>query len=291
MINSINKFAHTPNFKDALSDVLGLIRFTGGYIEVHTSGSMSDISLNTSEPSLLIIKSGTFYFRCEDYSPDPIELSEGDILLTFSSEFSISYPHKLIESEWLRGTFQYDQRLSKRLLYCLPKVIVIRRVTYGVMDWLETASQFALNEIETNEPGSTIMISRIMELLLIRVLRLWALEPNIKANWLSGAADPAIGYVLGAMHSKPEKAWTVCELANLAGLSRSVFASRFVALVGEPPFRYLIGLRLDKAAELLQQTKRTIFQVAEDTGYASEAAFSRAFKQRFGSSPSYWRQQ
>jgi AraC family transcriptional regulator, alkane utilization regulator len=90
------------------------------------------------------------------------------------------------------------------------------------------------------------------------------------------------------MHVTPGRRWSVPELARMATLSRSVFARRFVETVGEPPLRYLTGLRLDKAAELLQRTDRSLADISEAVGY-SEPAFSRAFKARFGASPSFWR--
>lgn len=299
--------AQTPDLADvdALSEVLGSVRFIGGHIEAHSSRLPREAAFASGDRSLVIVRRGVLLFQCQDADDTPIELHKDDIvLLAFGSEFSISYPTSAPASdgadrdggpstevcEWLRGTFNVDERLSDRLLSCLPKVMVLRRVTRDAVDWLETASKFALAEIETREPGAAVMISRIVELLLIRVLRLWALDPTAQASWLVGATDSAIGRALGVMHAAPDRKWSVAELARTVGLSRSVFAAHFVALVGQPPLRYLIGLRLDKAAELLQRTEETIAEVAEATGYDSEAAFSRAFKLRFGCSPSRWRQ-
>lgn len=306
MTVSPENIARTPILTDSLSEVLAAVRFIGGHVEAHTSEGNSSPAFRSGERSLLIVRSGTLLMRCGDVGPQETELHAGDIvLLAYGSDFSVSYPARPPESgtlragrdkqakhcAWLRGTFHLDERLSGRLLSSLPKVMILRHVTHGAMDWLETSSRFALDEIEAREPGGKVMISRIIELLLIRVLRLWALDPAARASWLVGATDPAIGRALGIMHGAPERKWTVSELAWNAGLSRSVFANRFVALVGEPPLRYLIGLRLDKAAELLQRTRLTISEVSEATGYESEAAFSRAFKLRFGSSPSRWRRQ
>lgn len=294
MMNRSKNIAHTPDLMDALSDVLTSVRFSGGHIEAYSTGAAHELTFERHERSLLIVRSGTLLFHCRDAGAEPVELYEGDIvLLAYGSNFSLSLPEPLPETgcEWLRGTFYLDERLCERLLCCLPKVIILRRVSQGAMDWLETASRFILSEIQMPGPGGAVMVSRLMELMLIRVLRLWALEPKAQASWLLGAMDPAIARALNVMHSAPEKAWSVAGLAKAAGLSRSVFAARFVALVGQPPSRYLIGLRLDKGAELLQRTKRTIAQVADNTGYTSEAAFSRAFKLRFGTSPSRWRQQ
>ncbi|MBK4215732.1 AraC family transcriptional regulator [Paracoccus caeni] len=296
--------AQTPDLPDALSDVLTSIRFIGGNMEAYSSDLSAMTVFDSAERSLLIVRSGSVLLHCDAFGQQPAKLERGDVaLLASGSAFAVSYPPLSPEAGtskakpafgdcvWLRGTFHIDERLSYRLLACLPKVIILRQITDGAMDWLETASRFALQEIETREPGGAIMISRIVELLLIRVLRLWAQEPDARASWLSGASDPAISRALSAMHAQPARAWTVSELARAAGMSRSVFAGRFATLVGEPPLRYLIGLRLDKAAEMLQRTTRRISEVAEAAGYNSEAAFSRAFKLRYGTSPSQWRRQ
>ncbi|MGE0283614.1 MAG: cupin domain-containing protein [Rhizobiaceae bacterium] len=312
MIESLKYIAQTPDFADvdALSEVLGSVRFTGGHVEAHSSRLPGAQAFSSGDRSLLIVRTGTLRLACQEAGADPIELHEGDVvLLAFGSSFSISYPAVVAEThlptdgenqsgdpaggkcEWLRGTFDVDARLSERLLVCLPKVMVLRQVRRDAMGWLEIASQFALAEIEAREPGAAVMISRIVELLFIRLLRLWAVDPRAQASWLVGATDPAIGRALGVMHARPDRGWSVAELARIAGLSRSVFAAHFVRLVGHPPLRYLIGLRLDKATELLRTTDKTIVEVAIAVGYDSEAAFSRAFKLRFGRSPSRWRRQ
>ncbi|HDR2353298.1 TPA: AraC family transcriptional regulator [Enterobacter roggenkampii] len=293
MTQKTKNFAHTPVLTDALSDILTSVRFSGGYIEAYDSDVHSGASFDMKERSMLIVRKGTLLFQCDAVGSEPIKLCEGDIvLLAYGSNFSISYPPNFSEkSEWLRGTFHLDAKLSERLLGCMPKVILLSEVAHAAMDWMETASHFILSEIQSPGPGGKVMISRLMELMFIRVLRIWALEPSADASWLQGANDPAIARALSAIHTMPEKAWTVPELAKAAGLSRSVFAERFSNLVGLPPSRYLIGLRLDKAAELLLNTKRSIVQIAEHTGYTSEASFSRAFKLRFGYSPSRWRKQ
>lgn len=296
MTVSSEYFAQTPDLSDSLSDVLTAVRFTGGHLSLHKAAPLTSVAFDAGQRSLLIVRTGTLRLRC-DAGEDEIELGEGDIvLLPFASGFSLAASAQPARANtahasaaWLRGTFHLDPHFAERLLSCLPHVMVLRQVDHGAMDWLETASRFALSEIQTPEPGAAVMVSRILELLLIRVLRLWAKEPKAQASWLLGAADPAIGRALSAMHLAPAQPWSVAELAKVAGLSRTVFASRFLTLVGQPPLRYLIGLRLDKAAELLKRTRQSLWEVAEATGYTSDAAFSRAFRARFGQSPAQWR--
>ena len=108
-------------------------------------------------------------------------------------------------------------------------------------------------------------------------------------GWLAGVRDAQIGRALSLLHAKPDKAWTVDELAREVALSRSALAERFASLVGEPPIQYLMRWRLALAAQTLRSGGEAIARVAERSGYESEAAFSRAFKREFGIPPAAWR--
>jgi AraC-like DNA-binding protein len=74
-------------------------------------------------------------------------------------------------------------------------------------------------------------------------------------------------------------------------MSRSVFAQRFTALVGQPPMQYLTLWRMHVAAQQLREGRGNVAQIGFAVGYESEAAFSRAFKRQFGTSPGTWRRQ
>jgi len=133
------------------------------------------------------------------------------------------------------------------------------------------------------------MVARILDLLFIQILRAWAGGTDAEPNWLAGALDPQIGLALSAIHRDPGHNWTVKELARGCCLSRSAFAARFVARVGKPPATYLAHVRLDAATDLLRSTSLPVTLIAENVGYTSEAAFSRAFKHRYGTPPARWR--
>jgi AraC-like DNA-binding protein len=91
------------------------------------------------------------------------------------------------------------------------------------------------------------------------------------------------------LHRRFAQAWTVDDLGREVGLSRSALADRFTRLIGEPPMRYLARWRLQVAAHLLRSGDAPLTQIAEEVGYESEAAFSRAFKRDFGIPPTAWR--
>lgn len=79
-------------------------------------------------------------------------------------------------------------------------------------------------------------------------------------------------------------------LISGAGLSRSVLAERFEAVLGTSPIRYIRDWRLNLASVALIGTDKTIATIAYDIGYGSEAAFSRAFSRTYGVPPAAWRQ-
>jgi AraC-like DNA-binding protein len=99
-----------------------------------------------------------------------------------------------------------------------------------------------------------------------------------------------VGRALAALHEDASKPWTVEGLARLAGLSRSVFAERFTAMVGQPPMQYLALWRMQLASQMLTDGSG-VAAVAQAVGYESEAAFSRAFKKLVGEAPGMWRRQ
>jgi AraC-like DNA-binding protein len=137
--------------------------------------------------------------------------------------------------------------------------------------------------------GGESVLARLSELMFIEVVwrYLEALPPE-QAGWLAGLRDPFIGKALSLMHWGPAQNWTIEELAKQVGLSRSLLAERFTNLVGIPPMQYLAKWRMQIASDRLSGGAN-VATVAAEIGYASEAAFSRAFKKLVGMSPSAWR--
>lgn len=143
-------------------------------------------------------------------------------------------------------------------------------------------------ERETCQPraGSVGITARLADVVAASIVRDW-----IECNCLSGTGwfvalhDPRLGRAITALHRNPSRDWTVADLATEAGTSRSVFAERFQAIVGQTPLRYATELRMRLAAQWLERDHMSIDKVAERLGYASQAAFSRAFKRSTGQSP------
>ncbi|WP_230174815.1 AraC family transcriptional regulator [Rhizobium sp. CECT 9324] len=142
--------------------------------------------------------------------------------------------------------------------------------------------------VEATHPqmGSATILSRMADLLTARLIRCWVNctgAPTV--GWLAAIRDPNIGRALAAMHRDPGHIWTLERLAAVAGQSRSVFAERFSAVLGEGAVHYLARMRMQHARELLGQSGMSVADVASRLGYESEASFARAFKRITSVSP------
>jgi AraC-like DNA-binding protein len=189
-------------------------------------------------------------------------------------------------SQLVSGFFSFEGSPLPMVMAALPPLIHIPRGGAGAPAWLAAISHFLVDEAQQPNPGSSLMISRLIDLLVIRALRSWAGSQATRAGWLGGLGSERIGRVLSAIHADPFRRWTVQSFANIANMSRSIFAERFAMAVGEPPMRYLARWRLTIAADLLRSGGLKVTEVAQRSGYTSDAAFSRAFKMHFGYAPS-----
>lgn len=147
---------------------------------------------------------------------------------------------------------------------------------------------------EAAEPGTgtELVVPRLVDSLLIFVVRAWLSEQPLSAGgWLLALRDPHISRAIGLIHERPEVAWTLEELARKVGQSRATFARRFLELVGETPVAYLTRWRMCIAAKLLRDTPLSLDEIAPRVGYQTAAAFSRAFRRSLGSAPGAFRAQ
>jgi AraC-like DNA-binding protein len=141
-------------------------------------------------------------------------------------------------------------------------------------------------EIAKDDPGQEAVLDRLLDLLLIAVVRAWFNRPDADTPaWYRAQSDPVVGTALRMLHNNPAEPWTVASLAAQTGVSRAALARRFNDLVGEPPMSFLTGWRLALAADLLREPGTTVGSVAHQVGYSSPYALSTAFKRVRGISP------
>ena len=185
------------------------------------------------------------------------------------------------------GFLGCDARPFNPLLATLPRVLHASRRD-GV-DWLSRFIDLAVAESRERRPGGDSVLSRVSELLFVEVVRrhLEAL-PQGETGWFAGLRDEFVGKAIERLHGRPAAPWTLDLLAREVGLSRSALAERFTRLVGEPPMHYLARWRMQLASARLASGGANVQAVAAEVGYASKAAFSRAFKKIVGAPPATW---
>lgn len=196
------------------------------------------------------------------------------------------------EARILCGFLSCDKTLCRLLLDALPRLLRVPLGDGPGAGWLVSLARRGAQENTAPGPGSATLLAKLAELLFVEAMRRYIESlPGEQTGWLAGLRDRYVGRALGLMHERPAHDWTVDELAEQVGLSRSALAQRFGDLLGQPPMQYLTRWRLALAAAMLRSSDRAIAQVAEEFGYESESAFNRAFKREFDVPPAAWRRQ
>jgi AraC-like DNA-binding protein len=181
----------------------------------------------------------------------------------------------------LVGAYESMGDVGERLLRTLPPLLSLSNE-----EWDSPLVALLCDEVTKDAPGQAAVLDRLLDLLLIAVLRAWFARPEAQTpTWYRSQADPVVGRALELMHGDPAKSWTVHALANATGVSRAVLARRFHDVVGEPPMTFLTRWRLALAADLLCEPEATVGTVAPLVGYGTPYALSAAFKRVRGISP------
>ncbi|MEF3090200.1 AraC family transcriptional regulator [Raoultella scottia] len=188
----------------------------------------------------------------------------------------------------LGGKVRLDADRQALLLSGLPPLIHVRggAAEAEPLSWL--LRQLVV-EMKSSRPGRSSMVAGLTQLLFTQTLRAWLADaPADDKGWLKGFADPRLSIVLSCIHGDPSRSWTLQALAKSAGMSRTSLAVRFREKIGVPPLAYLTQWRMYLARrELLAGA--AIAEVAAKVGYASESAFSSAFKRVMAVAPGHYR--
>lgn len=182
------------------------------------------------------------------------------------------------------GFFGLERNHASILLGILPPIVHIRKeADRHALRW---SIERMMAELREPEPGGVLVLQHLAHLMLVQALRAYLAEgPGGGVGWLFALADEQIGPAIGAMHDEPAHPWTIQELADRVGLSRSGFAARFRAVVGATPIDYLTRWRMLLAGDRLKHSGDSIAAIARTLGYDSESAFGTAFKRVMGCSP------
>lgn len=186
------------------------------------------------------------------------------------------------------GCYRLEHGQLHRFLRDLPPVIAISP-DYARHPEMRALIQMLTADVSHDLPGAAATRSALVDLMLVHALRHGRRQTS-DADWPE-FDNAGIAAVLDQMQANPQRPWTVQQLGEIAGMSRTVFKRRFTSLVGKPPMTYLLDWRLTHGARILRETKAPLAAVARQVGYSSEFAFANAFRRKFGVAPGRFRDQ
>jgi AraC-like DNA-binding protein len=293
---------------DPLSDVLSLLKpqsyITGGF-EVN-----GDVAIQFPRPQGIkcyAVASGQCWLSV-DGVPDPVLLTAGDCyVLPRGLSFRLATDLSLTPVDFrtllaaqrpgdevsarkegscylVGGHFALTGSHADVLLRSLPPIVHLRKESdKAAMRWsLERMTE----ELRDPQPGSSLIAQQLACMMLVQALRLHLADgARGGVGWLFALADKQMCAGITCMHDDPGHSWTLQELAERVGMSRSVFALRFKAMVGATPMEYLTRWRMLLAGDKLKSSEDSISAIASSLGYESESAFGKAFRRVMGCSP------
>ena len=289
---------------DPLAQIVGLLQPGAPFSKCVTgSGAWRVRRTQSPNPYYVAVLKGSLRYR--DHQSGEVIVNAGDFILIPSaqdfmmwSDVASSDNDMVIDPVILPGggyrVGSVDGPVDMRALvgYCifqsddatllsslLPELVVVRGEYRLAM-----LMQLLGDEAGGSKPGREVVLQHLLEVLLIEALRS-TVELGEAPGLLRGLSDDRLAVAIRGMHERPERGWTVVELARQAALSRSGFHERFQSAVGMAPMEYLKVWRLALAKDLLRKREASVGEIARQVGYRSSSAFSVAFTREVGVSP------
>lgn len=252
-------------------------------------GLPSGESTYFSEGDLVLIPHGNAHVLA-NYPDSPALPLEDVLALADTSHVGcMRYGEDAGATQLICGHFSFDASIVHPIVSTLPPLIHISRDQGEGFDWLIPLLSTMHAESRDEMPGYEEVLIRLSEIIFIQVLRTYMQHQPNSTVALTALADQQLGPVLKAIHGDPGFQWSLERLSEVANMSRSVFAEKFKLKFAMTPMRYVTAWRIQKARIMLSNNERTIAEITKSVGYASDAAFSKVFKEYYGVSPGAYR--
>ncbi|CAH1672870.1 MULTISPECIES: AraC family transcriptional regulator [unclassified Chelatococcus] len=294
---------------DPLSEVLSLLKPRSYLSSGVDAGGDWAVQFNNQHDTIkcYAIVSGGCWLSVEGV-PEPVRLEAGDCFVLPSGRpfrlasdlalvpvdsktiFPPAHPGGVVRINDGGGLFLTGSRFAvagshaSLLLGMLPPIVHIRKESeQAALRW---SVERMREEMREGQPGGVLIAQHLAHMMLVQALRMHLSdELNGSSRWFVALADKQIGIAIRAIHADPARRWTLQELAEHAGMSRSTFAQKFRETAAETPMEYLSRWRMLLAADKLENSDDPVARIAIALGYESESAFSTAFKRIMGCAP------
>ena len=253
------------------------------------------LSLSGDEPmlvragDLVLLPRGQAHTMCDEPGVSTVPLDQLIAEHSVDGGSRITYGGAGPMTRLLCGAFSVAD--EHRVLPLLPDILRVDADSVAMSTWLAPMLSSLETEAAEGDQGSSAIQAKIADVFVAQALRAWLTAAD-RAGVLPLAVlsdDDAIAAAIAVVRQRLSAQWTVDRLAAHAGLSRTVFISRFRRSVGESPMRYITRLRLSAAAGLLSTTRLSLLDIAAATGYRSDSSLSKAFSREFGRAPGSFR--
>lgn len=186
----------------------------------------------------------------------------------------------------LCGTVLFENEVTTSVITSMPEFVLIDSQSQA-HDTIKSVVQAIHRETKNEEYGSELVVSKLADVLILQCIRAWIDQvSDDNQGWIMAHTDKRLSRAMKRIHSDSAANIDIETLADISGMSRTSFIEYFKKTVGETPKKYITDWRLSLAREKLLYGKAHILNIALDVGYQSEAAFSRAYKNKYGESPS-----
>jgi len=183
------------------------------------------------------------------------------------------------------ASIDFGAGFSNPISQTLPEIVLLK---LEKIPSLSTAIGLMFTESEEKHCGRQVVLDRLIEVIIVQLLRELMDQQRLQVGLLAGLAEPKLSKAINAIHADPAYPWTLQDLANVAGMSRARFATKFRDIVGTTMGNYLTEWRISVAQTFLVQGK-SVQLIADAVGYANASALSRAFTAHMGLSPTDWK--
>lgn len=183
-----------------------------------------------------------------------------------------------------------EQVHGNPIIAALPSALRLNMRNSESAAWIRSTFRYAAEQIAAGRQGSEAIMGKLSEVLFVEAIQRYVETlGEAGTGWFAGLKDPFVSRALALLHARIEEPWTVDQLGRETGLSRSALAARFNEIIGLPPMQYLANWRIHVAARKLIEGNKPVLQIAQEVGYESEASFTRAFKRIMDMPPGAWR--
>ena len=279
---------------EVLSDILRSMRVEGSvYFCDHLQAPWSMDYVDTKSASFHLVRRGECWVmsgeRTECLGPgDLVFIEPGRDHVLASHAPNQNPPPVETRTLLLCGYCNFAEETGTPLLDIFPSLTIVREEEILRHPWLKSTLDQLSSEYMSQQPGAELVVNKLTEVVLVELIRI-NFGRDDKSRFIRALSDKKISSALQHLHNNPHIAWTLEKIARNVGMSRAAFAKRFKELVGQPMFEYLTVLRVQRAKELLHETKLPLYEVASRVGYESDLAFTKTFKKHTGTTPTRFR--